>query len=84
MKAKVGGVDTIISRTGWSAERGYEIYLYNSINNAERMWNAVLEAGVKHKLRVIAPGHHRRIEAGILSWGQDMDIEINPFECGLG
>jgi len=48
------------------------------------MWNAVLEAGVKHKLRVIAPGHHRRIEAGILSWGQDMDIEINPFECGLG
>jgi len=78
LKAKVGGCDTVISRTGWSTERGYEIYLYNAINNAEKMWDAVVEAGHKHNLRVIAPGHHRRIEAGILSWGQDMDIEINP------
>lgn len=40
--------------------------------------------GKKHNLHVIAPGHHRRIEAGILSYGQDFDIETNPFECGLG
>jgi glycine cleavage system aminomethyltransferase T len=48
------------------------------------MWNAVLAAGEAHNLRVIAPGHHRRIEAGILSYGQDMDVETNPYECGLG
>ena len=48
------------------------------------MWNAVLEAGKKHNLMVIAPAHHRRIQAGILSWGQDMDNQHNPFQCNLG
>ena len=48
------------------------------------MWNAVLDAGKKHKLMVIAPAHHRRIQAGILSWGQDMDQQHNPFQCNLG
>jgi len=82
--AKIGGADTVISRTGWSTERGYEIYLYNSIHDSEKMWYPILEAGKKHNLKVIAPGHHRRIEAGILSYGQDLDIEYNPFQCGLG
>jgi aminomethyltransferase len=84
MKAQVGGRDVIISRSGFSAEAGYEIYLYDAHQHAEDMWNAVLEAGKEFNLRVIAPGHHRRIEAGILSWGQDMDQEVNPFEVGLG
>ena len=84
MKATVGGRDVIISRSGFSAEAGYEIYLYDAHVHAEDMWNAVLEAGKEFNLRVIAPGHHRRIEAGILSWGQDMDQEVNPFEIGLG
>jgi len=82
--AKIGGADTVISRTGWSTERGYEIYLYNSVHDAEKLWYSVLEAGKKHNLKVIAPGHHRRIEAGILSYGQDIDIETNPYQCGLG
>ena len=43
-----------------------------------------LEAGKKHSLMVIAPAHHRRIQAGILSWGQDMDNQHNPFQCNLG
>jgi len=84
LHSTVGGCPVVISRTGFSAERGYEIYLYNATVNAEKMWYAVLEAGEKHNLHVIAPGHHRRIEAGILSYGQDMDIETNPFEVGLG
>ena len=44
----------------------------------------MLAVGEAHNLHVIAPGHHRRIEAGILSYGQDMDAETNPYECGLG
>jgi aminomethyltransferase len=48
------------------------------------MWNAVLAAGKKHNLMVIAPAHHRRIQAGILSWGQDMDQQHNPYQCNLG
>jgi aminomethyltransferase len=43
-----------------------------------------LKAGKKHSLMVIAPAHHRRIQAGILSWGQDMDQQHNPFQCNLG
>lgn len=84
MKGVIGGREVIISRSGFSAEAGYEIYLYDATKCAEDMWNAVLEAGKEFNLHVIAPGHHRRIEAGILSWGQDMDQEINPFEIGLG
>lgn len=84
LKTQVGGCDVVISRTGFSTERGYEIYLYNASVNAEKMWNAVLEAGKNHNLHVTAPGHCRRIEAGILSWGQDMDTETNPYEVGLG
>ena len=84
MEAKVGGRDCIISQTGFTGEKGYEIYLKNATLYADDMWNAVLEAGKKHNLRVIAPAHHRRIAAGILSWGQDLDAETYPFQCNLG
>ncbi len=83
-EAKVGGRSCVISQSGFSGEAGYEIYLRESTLYAEDMWNAVLEAGKKHKLMVIAPAHHRRIQAGILSWGQDMDYQHNPFQCNLG
>ena len=84
MEAKVGGRDVMISQSGFSGEKGYEIYLRDATVHAEDMWNAVLEAGRAHQLRVIAPAHHRRIAAGILSWGQDMDAETLPFQCNLG
>ena len=83
-EAKVGGRSCVISQSGFSGEAGYEIYLRNATLYAEDMWNAVLKAGKKHKLMVIAPAHHRRIQAGILSWGQDMDHQHNPFQCNLG
>jgi len=84
MHAEIAGCPCVISASGFSTELGYEIYLCNATKNAEKMWYTVLEAGKKHNLRVIAPGHHRRIEAGILSYGADFDIETNPYECGLG
>jgi len=82
--AEVDGWKCVISASGFSTELGYEIYLEDATQNAEKMWNRMLEAGKKHNLKVIAPGHHRRIEAGLLSYGQDIDIEVNPFECGQG
>lgn len=84
LEAKVGGRDVVISQSGFSGEKGYEIYLRNATLYAEDMWYAVLEAGKKHNLMVIAPAHHRRIAAGILSWGQDLDAETLPFQCNLG
>jgi aminomethyltransferase len=83
-EVKVGGRSCVISQSGFSGEAGYEIYLRDATLYAEDMWNAVLEAGKKHQLMVIAPAHHRRIQAGILSWGQDMDQQHNPFQCNLG
>jgi aminomethyltransferase len=83
-EATVGGRSCVISQSGFSGEAGYEIYLRDATKYADDMWNAVVEAGKKHSLMVIAPAHHRRIQAGILSWGQDMDNEHNPFQCNLG
>lgn len=83
MASTLDGLDVMISRTGFSAEVGYEIYLFDATRNADKLWMRVKEAGQEFNLRVIAPSHIRRLEAGILSWGQDMDIETNPYEVGL-
>ena len=83
METKVGGADCVISQTGFTGEKGYEIYVRDAHENAEKMWNAVLEAGEEFGLMVIAPAHHRRIAAGILSWGQDLDHETSPFQVNL-
>ncbi|MDX1457428.1 MAG: glycine cleavage T C-terminal barrel domain-containing protein [Marinobacter sp.] len=83
MAGQVAGHDVIVSQTGFTGEKGYEIYLRDATQHAEDLWYAVLKAGEPHNLRVIAPAHHRRIAAGILSWGQDLDQETLPFQCNL-
>ena len=83
MEAEIAGCDVVISQSGFSGEKGYEIYLRDATLHAEKLWNAVLEAGKAHQLMVIAPGHQRRIQAGIMSWGQDIDHETLPFQCDL-
>lgn len=80
----IAGCDCVISQTGFSGAAGFEIYLRDATLHAEKLWDAVLAAGKKHNLSVTAPSHCRRIQAGILSWGQDMDCQHNPFQCNLG
>lgn len=84
LEAKIRGRDVVISQSGFSGEKGYELYLRDATLHAEDLWNAILDTGKKHNLKVIAPAHHRRIAAGILSWGQDLDSETIPFQCNLG
>ena len=84
MEGQVAGRDVIVSQSGFTGEKGYEIYLKDATLYAEDMWYAVLDAGKRHNMMVTAPGHHRRIAAGILSWGQDLDQETLPFQCNLG
>ena len=77
------GIPLIVSRTGWSSELGYEIYLRDG-TRGEELWELIMAAGKPFGL---APGHTssiRRIEAGMLSYHSDMDINTNPFELGLG
>jgi glycine cleavage system aminomethyltransferase T len=57
----------VVSRTGYTAELGFEIYLHEASRHARRLWDRVLEAGAPHELKVIGPCHIRRIEAGILA-----------------
>ena len=80
----LNGHAVTISRTGFSAEVGFEIYLHDAMLHADDVWPYILEQGAEFNLRVIAPSHIRRLEAGILSYGQDMDIENNPYEVRLG
>lgn len=83
METEINGAGVMISRTGFSGEKGYEVYVRNATQAAEEVWYALRSIGARYGLRVIAPGHHRRIAAGILSWGQDMDAESSPFQVNL-
>jgi glycine cleavage system aminomethyltransferase T len=78
------GMDVIVSRTGYTSELGYEIYLREAGRYGVKLWDAVLAAGEPHGLRVIGPCHIRRIEGGILAHGADVTIDNNPFEVGMG
>ncbi len=80
----LNGHKVTISRTGFSAEIGFEIYLHDATLHADDVWPYILKQGEEFNLGVIAPSHIRRLEAGILSYGQDMDIENNPYEVRLG
>ena len=81
---EINGHKVTISRTGFSGEVGFEVYLHDAMIHADDVWPYILEQGEEFNLGVIAPSHSRRLEAGILSYGQDMDIESNPFEVRLG
>jgi aminomethyltransferase len=76
------GIPLIVSRTGWSSELGYEIYLRDG-NKGNELYEKIMEAGKEHGLQ---PGHTssiRRIEGGMLSYHADADINTNPFELGF-
>jgi glycine cleavage system aminomethyltransferase T len=81
---ELDGMKVLVSRTGYTGELGYEIYLNDASKNATRLWDAVLEAGKPHDLAVIGPCHIRRIEGGILALGADMWYDTNPYEVGMG
>ena len=76
------GIPLIISRTGWSSELGYELYLRDG-SKGNALWEKIMSAGKDFGLK---PGHTssiRRIEGGMLSYHADADINTNPFELGL-
>src|SRR3954451_4741510 len=81
---ELDGMQVLVSRTGYTAELGYEIYLFEASRHADRLWETVLEAGRPHGLGVIGPCHIRRIEGGILAYGADMWLDTNPYEVGMG
>jgi len=79
IESDIEGIPVVVSRTGWTGEVGYEIYLRDSSRGLD-LWDRVMEAGLPYEIRAIAPSEPRRIEAGIFNYGSDMTIENNPFE----
>ena len=73
----------VVTRTGWSGEVGYEIYLRDGSRGVE-LWDRVMEAGRDLGISPTGPSDIRRVEAGILNYGIDMTLDTNPFEVGLG
>ena len=81
-ECELDGIPLIVSRTGWSSEFGYEIFLRDGSKGNE-LYEKIMKAGKEHGLE---PGHTssiRRIEGGMLSYHADADINTNPFELGL-
>lgn len=82
IETALNGIPLVVSRTGWSSELGYEIYLRDG-RLGGRLWEEIMAAGEPFGLQ---PGHTstiRRIEGAMLSYHADMDIGTNPFELGL-
>src|SRR5699024_7115275 len=80
----IDGIQVVVSRTGYSGEVGCEFYVRNASSDGLRLWDLGWEAGERHGMKVIAPRHIRRIEAGILAHGADITFDTNPFEVGMG
>jgi glycine cleavage system aminomethyltransferase T len=77
-EAEVDGIPVVVSRTGWTGEVGYEIYL-RDCSRGDDLFERVLRAGKPFGARVIAPSEARRIEAGIFNYGSDMRVEDTPY-----
>ena len=79
---ELDNIPLVISRTGWSSEFGYELFLRDG-SKGNLLWEKIMSAGKEFGLK---PGHTssiRRIEGAMLSYHADADINTNPFEVGL-
>ena len=82
LEMTLDGIPVVVTRTGWSGEVGFEIYLRDGSRGAD-LWERVMAAGAPHGIASTGPSDIRRIEAGILNYGIDMTLENNPYEVGL-
>ncbi len=83
LETELDGIPVVITRTGWSGEIGYEVYLRDG-SKGDDLWERVMEAGKPYNIAPTGPSDIRRIEAGILNYGIDITLDENPYEVGLG
>ena len=81
-KTTVDGIPVVVSRTGWSNERGYELFLCDE-NLGNALWEKIMAAGNVYNIHPACPSQIKRLEAGLLSYGNDINLSNNPFEVGL-
>jgi aminomethyltransferase len=80
-----GLLDTLIARTGYTGEDGFEIYVPSNVATSERVWDAVLEAGREFGILPCGLGARNtlRLEAKMALYGHEISDEINVWEAGL-
>lgn len=86
-KGTFAGVENVlISATGYTGAGGVEIYFENKGDDAEKIWNAIFEAGKKGDIKPIGLGARDtlRLEMGYCLYGNDIDDTTSPLEAGLG
>ena len=82
LETKLDGIPVVVTRTGWSGEVGYEVYLRDG-SRGDELWERIMAAGKPHNIHPTGPSDIRRVEAGILNWGADMTLEDNVYQAGL-
>lgn len=88
--AKLAGTDVFLSRTGYTGEDGFEVYVWNAPldkpDNAVKLWNNILEAGKPFGIEPCGLGARDtlRLEAGLCLYGNDINENITPLEARLG
>ncbi len=82
-RVRIAGQDVLVTRTGFTNELGWEVYLPPDID-ARAVGERILEAGSPYGMIPVAIGGARRIEAGLLNAGTDFDETVTPYEAGLG
>jgi glycine cleavage system aminomethyltransferase T len=80
--AEIGGIPVIVTRTGWTSEVGYEVYLTDPARGFD-LWEHIMKVGEPYRIKPTGPSDIRRIEGGIFNWGADMTYENNALEMGL-
>jgi aminomethyltransferase len=82
LETKLDGIPVIVTRTGWTGEVGYEVYLRDG-SKGDALWERIMAAGKAHDIKPTGPSDIRRIEAGILNWGADITLADTPYHVGL-
>ncbi len=88
--ARLADVDVFLSRTGYTGEDGFEVFVWNASltkpDNAIKLWNALLEAGKTYGIELCGLGARDtlRLEAGMCLYGNDLDEQTTPLEAALG
>ncbi len=83
LETDLDGIPLVLSRSGWSKQGGFELFLQDGSRGTE-LWDTVVAAGEKYGIGPGAPNHVERVESGLLSWGGDHTYDSNPFEVGMG
>ena len=77
-----GGAEHLIARSGWSKQGGFEVYMEHT-EAGLALYDKLFEVGGEFNVKPGCPNLVERIESSLLSWGNDIDIHDNPFECGF-